>query len=106
MFFMYREGRYLTGTGHHVPRKSYTRYFYPVFNLCSGELLGIRVPVPCQPVNVLRKGMLITELANYDPVCKLFHKQNMDLAGLSRRVSNLNMETKVRPSIGNQRDLS
>ncbi|CAG2172132.1 unnamed protein product, partial [Oppiella nova] len=53
LFFTYKEGSNYTFTGH-IPRdKAYFRYIYPNFTLCSAELLGLKVLVPCNPVDVI-----------------------------------------------------
>ena len=62
LFFTYKEGRNLTYTGHESDKKRYYRYIYPVFDLCSAELLGLKVLVPCSPIDILRAGMRLIEL--------------------------------------------
>ena len=59
LFFLYPEGDKLSVTGHIVPDRSYRRYYYPKFTLCSAELEGIKVLAACNPEEVLQSGKLI-----------------------------------------------
>ncbi|CAG2116724.1 unnamed protein product, partial [Medioppia subpectinata] len=53
MFFTYKEGPNLSYTAHIPWKNAYFRYIYPYFTLCSAELLGLKVLVPCNPVDVI-----------------------------------------------------
>ncbi|CAG2109664.1 unnamed protein product [Medioppia subpectinata] len=53
LFFTYKEGPNLTYTGHVTADNAYFRYIYPYFTLCSAELVGVKVLVPCNPVDVI-----------------------------------------------------
>jgi hypothetical protein len=57
LFFTYDENNHYTYTGHFSPKKYYFRYIFPYFKLCSAELLGYKVLVPCNPQEVLSAGM-------------------------------------------------
>jgi hypothetical protein len=58
LFYTYKEGNKvsLTYTGHIPSQKAYFRYIYPYFKLCSAELLGLKVLVPCNPIDVIKAG--------------------------------------------------
>ncbi|CAG2176172.1 unnamed protein product, partial [Oppiella nova] len=53
VFYTYRELPNLTYTGHKPSQKLYFRYWYPYFELCSAELVGLKVQVPCTPESVV-----------------------------------------------------
>jgi hypothetical protein len=56
LFDIYKEGNSLTYTGHIPSQRAYFRYIYPCFNLCSAQLLGLKVLVPCNPIDVIKAG--------------------------------------------------
>ena len=58
LFFTYKEGDNLTYTGHIPSKKAYFRYIYPNFTLCSAELVGLKVLVPCEPIAVIKAGFI------------------------------------------------
>ncbi|CAG2176858.1 unnamed protein product, partial [Oppiella nova] len=68
LFFMYRDGPNLTYTGHIAEERAYFRYIYPNFTLCSAELVGLKVLVPCNPVDVITAGQLPDRLFLGAPV--------------------------------------
>lgn len=54
LFFTYDGGPdFWITTGHLVSSRSYFRYLYPKFKLCSTSLLGEKVLVPCDPLPVI-----------------------------------------------------
>ncbi|XP_054707248.1 ribitol-5-phosphate transferase FKTN-like [Uloborus diversus] len=48
LFFLYQEKNGTWYGGHRSTRKYYFKYHHPNFTLCSGELLGEKVLVPCE----------------------------------------------------------
>ncbi|XP_054158537.1 ribitol-5-phosphate transferase FKTN-like [Oppia nitens] len=54
LFYMYEEWPNLTYTGHLPSKHMYFRYWYPWFRLCSAELVGLKVLVPCTAEAVVR----------------------------------------------------
>jgi len=56
-FFTYKSGDNLTYTGHKPSEKIYFDYIYPYFTLCSAELVGLKVLVPCDPIKVVKAGL-------------------------------------------------
>ena len=56
VFFTYPENNNFTYTGHITEHKSYFRYIFPQFTLCSAELVGLKVLVPCDPHLILTNG--------------------------------------------------
>jgi fukutin len=54
LFYMYEEDGNFTYTGHIPSKKAYFRYIYPKFTLCSAELIGYKVLIPCNPEEVIR----------------------------------------------------
>src|SRR5699024_6103532 len=55
LFFIYRNGSHFLLPFHASPYYSYS--YYPEFGLCSGELLGYKVLVPCDPELIVKTGM-------------------------------------------------
>jgi hypothetical protein len=57
LFFAYYENNHYTYSAHFPSKKYYFRYIYPHYRLCSAELLGYKVLVPCNPEEVVSAGM-------------------------------------------------
>lgn len=53
LFFTYRKSDISYYAAHLPQEKSYFYYFYPSFQICSAELLGLKVHVPCEPEKVI-----------------------------------------------------
>lgn len=57
LFFVYPNGSHYLLPFHYTPK--YTYSWYPEFELCSGELLGWKLLVPCDPEMVVRTGQCV-----------------------------------------------
>ncbi|XP_035219244.1 fukutin-like isoform X2 [Stegodyphus dumicola] len=53
VFFLYKIQNGTWYSGHRSGRGYYFRYYHPNFTLCSGDLLGERVQVPCETEKVI-----------------------------------------------------
>jgi len=62
LFFTYKSGENLTYTGHKPSQKIYFNYIYPHFTLCSAELVGLKVLIPCDPIKVIKAGLYLFNL--------------------------------------------
>lgn len=53
LFFCYDDGEHYWVSGHRPSKGYYFPYYYPRFTLCSADLLGHKVQVPCDTLKVI-----------------------------------------------------
>ena len=70
LFFIYRNGTHFLLPFHSPPYYSYS--YYPQFELCSGELLGYKLLVPCEPELIVETGMFWGEVVRKNVYYKIY----------------------------------